>query len=82
MVDHSTNINKTNNLPLNTDGRQFHQYQQNKQKHRKKTTTYDRNPGLGWDRHKKVAGSNKLMGSQPLPHVLYVYVVHHECIMG
>jgi hypothetical protein len=36
MVNNSTNINKTNNnLPpkesLNSDGQQFHQYQQNKQ---------------------------------------------------
>jgi hypothetical protein len=32
MVNNSTNINKTNNyLCLNSDGQQFHQYQQNKQ---------------------------------------------------
>jgi hypothetical protein len=36
MVNNSTNINKTNNHlspteSLNSDGQQFHQYQQNKQ---------------------------------------------------
>ena len=36
MVNNSTNINKTNNnlspkKGLNSDGQQFHQYQQNKQ---------------------------------------------------
>ena len=35
MVNNSTNINKTNNhlspSSLNSDGQQFHQYQQNKQ---------------------------------------------------
>ena len=36
MVNNSTNINKTNNNhspkeSLNSDGQQFHQYQQNKQ---------------------------------------------------
>ena len=36
MVNNSTNINKTNNnlspkKCLNSDGQQFHQYQQNKQ---------------------------------------------------
>jgi hypothetical protein len=37
MVNNSTNINKTNNnlspkvKSLNSDGQQFHQYQQNKQ---------------------------------------------------
>ena len=36
MVNNSTNINKTNNNVspkegLNSDGQQFHQYQQNKQ---------------------------------------------------
>ena len=38
MVNNSTNINKTNNHispkeSLNSDGQQFHQYQQNKQSH-------------------------------------------------
>jgi hypothetical protein len=38
MVNNSTNINKTNNHlsfkeSLNSDGQQFHQYQQNKQLH-------------------------------------------------
>ena len=31
MVNNSTNINKTNES-LNSDGQQFHQYQQNKRK--------------------------------------------------
>jgi hypothetical protein len=31
MVDNSTNINKTKES-LNSDGQQFHQYQQNKKK--------------------------------------------------
>jgi hypothetical protein len=35
MVNNSTNINKTNNhlslSSLNSDGQQFHEYQQNKQ---------------------------------------------------
>ena len=36
MVNNSTNINKTSNIlspkeRLNSDGQQFHQYQQNKQ---------------------------------------------------
>jgi hypothetical protein len=38
MFNNSTNINKTNNdispkESLNSDGQQFHQYQQNKQSH-------------------------------------------------
>ena len=31
MIDNSTNINKTK-VSLNSDGQQFHQYQQNKSK--------------------------------------------------
>ena len=41
MVNNSTHINKTNNhishkKCLNSDGQQFHQYQQNKQSHSRK----------------------------------------------
>jgi hypothetical protein len=31
MVNNITNINKTNKVSLNSDGKKFHQYQQNKQ---------------------------------------------------
>jgi len=31
MASNFTNINKSNNERLNSDGQQFHQYQQNKQ---------------------------------------------------
>ena len=31
MINNSTSINKTNNHLFNSDGQQFHQYQQNKQ---------------------------------------------------
>jgi hypothetical protein len=56
MVNNSTNINKTNNyLSPETIEHKF------------KTMTYGvEKPGLGfkWERHKKVAGLNRLMVSQ------------------
>ena len=51
MVSNSTNINKTKES-LNSDGQQFHQYQQNEQylstsfTEHKKRQQNDRNPGL------------------------------------
>ena len=57
IVNNSANINKTNNH-LSTQ----------LVDHKKKTTTYDmENQVLTWDRHKDVAGLNRLMGSQT-PH--------------
>jgi hypothetical protein len=41
MVNNSTNINKTKES-LNSDGQQFHQYQQNEQS--PPTWTYTKNP--------------------------------------
>ena len=52
MVNNSTNINQTKDS-LNTDGQQFHQYQQTEQSlntSKRGTTTYDvgnPNPALG-----------------------------------
>jgi hypothetical protein len=54
---------------INSDGQQFHQYQQNEHYPltltywtQKKTTTYDDgNPGAGWDRLQIVAVLNWLM---------------------
>ena len=54
MVENSNNINKTNNHLSTTE-------------HKKITIYGIENSGLGltWDRHKNVAGLNRLMGSQP-----------------
>jgi hypothetical protein len=69
MVNNSTNINKVNNHlsykeSFNSDGQQFHQYQQNvqppftsKQLNLKKTTTYSvTNPGPDLGQYKNVLG--------------------------
>jgi ATP-dependent exoDNAse (exonuclease V) alpha subunit len=79
MVNNSTNINKTNNHlspkeSLEKEGQQFHQYQQNGQSHLKSENIKKR-PWhktldihvLDWDRPKKVADLNRLMGSQSFP---------------
>jgi hypothetical protein len=57
MVINSTNINKQ--APL---------FSTKLIEHKKKNTTYAVGiPGPGWDRHKHVAGLNRLMGSKPSP---------------
>ena len=79
MVINSTNINKTNNHlspreRLNSDGHQFHQYQQNKQSSlvliehtgHKKTMTYNvgnRGHGLG---QAQTCGGVKLVTGIPI----------------
>jgi len=57
--NNSTNINKTNNLPLTSNYPGIHL---------KMTTTYDvGNPGSGLRQAHNVAKLNRLMGSQRFP---------------
>jgi hypothetical protein len=56
----------------NSDGKQFHQNQQNKQssltEDKKKTTTYDAgNPCIGLDQTQTCGGIKSVMIFQPLP---------------
>jgi hypothetical protein len=58
MVNNSTNINKTNNHispkeSLNSDGQQFHQYQQKEEftSHLKSLNIKNPGPGLGKAQH-------------------------------
>ena len=56
----------------NSDGKQFHQNQQNKQssltEHKKKTTTYDAgNPRHGLEQAQTCGGIKPVMIVQPLP---------------
>jgi hypothetical protein len=60
---------------LNSDGQQFHQYQQNKQphlspqiiEHKKRQHMVLESHILDWDSHKNVVGLNQLMESPSLP---------------
>ena len=88
MVSNFTNINKVNNYlspkeSLNSDGQQFHQYQQREQSpltfthwSQKKTTTYDAGnpyPDLG-QAHK--CGGVKLVTNLPLFLTGYQTAIH------
>ena len=64
IVNYSTNINKTKES-LNSDGQQFHQYQQNEQSpltfikcKQKRTKIHDfENPGPGWGQAQNYVGA-------------------------
>ena len=75
MVISSTNIKKNKQPPLNNDGQQFHQYQQNKQHplnlnslNIKKITIYDLgNPGSGFGQAETCGGVKSVNGIRTLP---------------
>ena len=74
MVNNSTSINKTKER-LNSDGQQFHQYQQNEQPPLtfthwilKKTMTYDiGDPDPGLNQAKKCGGVKPVNGNSTSP---------------
>ena len=69
-------LNKLWTESLDSDGQQFHKYQQNKKSPFTLTHRTQNRPQhimleiqvLAWDKHNNVAGLNQLMGSLPSPH--------------